>query len=48
MELTLVDKIPNYQHYEIDVSRLDPGKTAIFFKTAPGEENTTVRWLNLR
>lgn len=44
-QLGLIADIPDYQYFEIDISTLDPSKTAIFFKTAPGEENVTVKWL---
>jgi hypothetical protein len=44
-ELGLISTIPPYKFYEIDLSTLDPKKTVIFFKSAPGEENTNVRWL---
>lgn len=44
-ELSLINEIPDYRYYQIDVNTLDPKKTVIYFKTAPGEENVTVKWL---
>lgn len=45
-ELGLIPSLPPYKFYEIDMSNLDPAKTVVFFKTAPGEENVDVRWLS--
>lgn len=45
-ELGIISKIPPYQFYEIAAGSLDPSKTVIFLKTAPGEENTVVKWLD--
>ena len=44
-KLGLKDEIPDYRYFKIDASRLDPNKTAVFFKTAPGDEHVTVKWL---
>lgn len=44
-QLGIVEEIPDYRYYQIDVSQLDPNKTVVYFKTAPGEENVTVKWL---
>lgn len=44
-QLRLIPEIPPYNFFEIDITNLDPKKTTIFFKTAPGEENTVVKWL---
>lgn len=44
-ELGLIPEIPDYRYYQIDVNALNPSKTVIYFKTAPGEENVTVKWL---
>lgn len=44
-ELSLITEIPDYRYYEIDVNNLDPSQTVVYFKTAPGEENVTVKWL---
>ncbi len=44
-ELGLITEIPDYKYYQIDVSALDPSQTVVYFKTAPGEENVTVKWL---
>lgn len=45
IELGLIDTIPDYNYFEIDSSSLDPSRTVVYFKTAPGEENVTVKWL---
>ena len=44
-ELGLIPEIPSYKYYQIDTSTLDPSQTVVYFKTAPGEENVTVKWL---
>ena len=44
-ELGLIPEIPDYKYYQIDTSTLDPSQTVVYFKTAPGEENVTVKWL---
>lgn len=41
-----ISEIPDYKYYKIDITTLDPSKTAVYFKTAPGEENVTVKWLS--
>lgn len=45
-ELGIVEEIPDYKYFQVDVSMLDPSKTVVYFKTAPGEENVTVKWLS--
>ncbi len=45
-ELGLIPSLPPYIFYEIDLNSLDPKKTAVYFKTAPEEENTEVKWLS--
>jgi hypothetical protein len=45
-QLGIVAEIPDYKYFQIDVSKLDPAKTVVYFKTAPGEENVTVKWLS--
>lgn len=45
-ELDLIDSLPDYSYFEIDLDLLDPNKAVVYFKTAPGEENVTVKWLN--
>lgn len=45
VEMGFIPEIPHYTFYKIDVSTLDPDKTAVFFKTAPGEQNITVKCL---
>lgn len=44
-ELGIVDKLPDYRYFQIETSQLEPSKTVVYFKTAPGEENVTVKWL---
>ena len=44
-ELGLIPEIPDYKYYQIDTSTLDPSQTVVYFKTAPGKENVTVKWL---
>ena len=43
--LGLISEIPDYSYYEIESSYFDPTKTAIYFKYAPGEENSETKWL---
>lgn len=45
VELGLIPSVPPYKFFKIPVSLLDPNKTVVFFKTAPGEENVTTKWL---
>lgn len=45
-QLGLIAEIPPYSYYEIDIAALDPTKTVVYFKDAPGEENVTVQWLS--
>lgn len=45
-ELGLIPEIPEYQYFEIDSSLFDPARTAVYFKNAPGEENSHTEWLN--
>ncbi len=44
-EMGLINEVPNYKFFEIDLSLLEPKNTVVFFKDAPGEENATVEWL---
>lgn len=44
-ELALIPEVPPYRFYEMNLSLLDPNKTVVFLKSAPGEENTEVKWL---
>lgn len=43
--LGLIEQIPKYRYFQIDTSQLDASKTVVYFKTAPGEKNVTVKWL---
>jgi hypothetical protein len=45
VELGLIPSVPPYKFFEVDSDLLDADKTVVFFKTAPGEENTSVEWL---
>lgn len=45
-ELGLIPKVPSYKFFEIDIKLLDPKKTAVFFKSTPGEKNVEVKWLS--
>ena len=44
-ELGLITELPNYRYFRIDPSGLNPDKTVVFFKTAPGDQHVTVKWL---
>jgi len=44
--LGLIEELPEYHYFEIDPASLDPNRTVVYFKTAPGDENVTVQWLN--
>lgn len=45
-QLGIVEEIPDYHYFQIDINQLDASKTVVYFKTAPGEENVTVKWLS--
>jgi hypothetical protein len=45
-DLGLISEIYPFKFYEIDLESFDPSKTVVFFKTAVGEENTEVKWLD--
>lgn len=45
MELGLISAVPSYAYFEIDLQLLNPKETVVFFKTAPGEENVTIKWI---
>ncbi len=44
-ELGLIEAMPGYRFFQIDLSQLDPNKTVVYFKDAPGDENVVVKWL---
>ena len=46
VEIKLVPQVPHYKYFAIDLTLLDPNKTVVFFKDAPGERNVTVKWLD--
>lgn len=43
--LGLIDDLPDYRYFQIDPDSLDMSRAVVFFKTAPGDENTGVKWL---
>lgn len=45
VEMGILPEMPHYTFYEIPLELLDPKLTAVFFKTAPGEENVEVKML---
>lgn len=45
-QLGLVDEIPDYRYFKVNLDLLDPLRTVVYFKTAPGDDNVTVKWLN--
>ncbi len=45
VEMGLIPKVHDAKFFEIPIDSFDPDKTAVFFKTAPGEENVTVKWI---
>ncbi len=44
-ELGIIAELPPYRYYKIPIERLDPARAVVFFKSAPGEESTSVKWL---
>lgn len=44
-KLGLIEEIPNYEYFQVDSGKLESDKTVVYFKTAPGEEHVTVKWL---
>jgi len=44
-ELGIIESVPPYNFFQIELETLDPSKTVVYFKTAPGEENVSVKWL---
>lgn len=45
VEMGFISEVPHAKFFEIPIDSFEPDKTAVFFKTAPGEENVTVKWL---
>lgn len=45
-QLGLIAEIPNYRYFKINPSILVTDNTVVYFKTAPGDENVTVKWLS--
>jgi len=45
IELGIISEMPHYKFFEIPLELLDQEKTAVFFKTAPGEENIEFKML---
>ena len=44
-QMGLIPSVPAYKFYKIDFDSLDLDKVVVFFKTAPGEKHTEVKWL---
>jgi hypothetical protein len=44
-QLGLITEIPDYRYFQIDSSNLNQDSAVVYFKTAPGEENVTIKWL---
>jgi len=44
-QLGLIKNVSPIKFFKIDPGILDPTKTVVFFKTAPGEQNVEVKWL---
>lgn len=44
-ELGLISEVPPYRFFEINIETIDFNKTVVFFKTALGDKNTEVKWL---
>ncbi len=44
-QLGAIPGIPDYKYFKVDTSILDPSRTVVYFKTAPGEEHVSVKWL---
>lgn len=45
VQMGILPKMPHYEFFEIPLELLDPEKTAVYFKTAPGEENAQIKML---
>lgn len=45
VEMGIIPEIPPYRFYEIDIEQLEETKAVVFFKTAPGDENSYLKWL---
>ncbi len=45
VNLGLLNEMPEYAFFQIDVRTLDPDITVVYFKNAPGEESVVVKWL---
>lgn len=46
VQMGLIPEVPPYRFFEINVETLDSTKTVVFFKHAPGDESSSVKWLN--
>lgn len=45
VEMGFIHEVPPYKYFQINQHVLDPDKTVVYFKTAPGEEHASVQWL---
>lgn len=45
LQLGLISEIPEYRYFQVDPTILNSHNSAVYFKTAPGEENVSVQWL---
>lgn len=45
LRLGLVNEIPDYKYFQINPTILNLHNAAVYFKTAPGEDNVTMKWL---
>lgn len=45
LEYDLIEVVPNYKYFQIDTDLLDVNKAVVYFKTTPGVENVTIKWL---
>ncbi len=46
LQLGLITEMPKYRYFAIDSHDLDPDSAVVYFKTAPGEQYVTVKWLH--
>jgi hypothetical protein len=45
VKMGFITEVPPYKFFQIDYRVLDPDKSVVYFKTAPGEEHVSVQWL---
>lgn len=44
-QIGIINEIPDYRYFEFDVNVLDSDSAVVYFKTAPGDDHVTVKWL---